>query len=75
MTAEPRPPFAAQQQERPGSTAEMAPALVAANILIAGNAKLKGRVALITGAEPGYWPRRRDRIRARGGGRTGVLSL
>jgi NAD(P)-dependent dehydrogenase (short-subunit alcohol dehydrogenase family) len=53
VTAEPRPPFAAQQQERPGSTAEMAPAPDHGEHTYRGSGKLAGRVALITGADSG----------------------
>jgi NAD(P)-dependent dehydrogenase (short-subunit alcohol dehydrogenase family) len=53
VTAEPRPPFAAQQQERPGSTAEMAPVSDHGEHTYRGSGKLAGRVALITGADSG----------------------
>jgi NAD(P)-dependent dehydrogenase (short-subunit alcohol dehydrogenase family) len=53
VTAEPRPPFAAQQQERPGSTAEMAPAPDHGEHSYRGSGRLNGRVALITGADSG----------------------
>jgi NAD(P)-dependent dehydrogenase (short-subunit alcohol dehydrogenase family) len=53
VTTEPRPPFAAQQQERPGSTAEMAPAPDHGEHSYRGSGKLAGRVALITGADSG----------------------
>jgi hypothetical protein len=56
MTTDPvelRPPFAAQQQERPGSTGEMAPAPDHGEHSYRGSGRLNGRVALITGADPG----------------------
>jgi NAD(P)-dependent dehydrogenase (short-subunit alcohol dehydrogenase family) len=53
VTGEPRPSFAAQQQERPGSTAEMAPAPDHGEHSYRGSGKLAGRVALITGADSG----------------------
>jgi NAD(P)-dependent dehydrogenase (short-subunit alcohol dehydrogenase family) len=47
------PPFAAQQQERPGSTAGMAPRPDHGEHSYRGNGRLAGRAALITGADSG----------------------
>ena len=53
VKGEPRPPFAAQQQLRPGSTDKMTPRPDHGEHSYCGNGKLTGRVALITGADSG----------------------
>lgn len=58
MTADPTtlhdsPPQPAQQQDLPGSTEEMTPRPDHGESSYHGNARLKGRVALITGADSG----------------------
>jgi short chain dehydrogenase len=51
--ARPSPPFADQQQERPGATDQMTPRPDHGERSYRGNGKLNGRVALITGADSG----------------------
>jgi NAD(P)-dependent dehydrogenase (short-subunit alcohol dehydrogenase family) len=53
MMVQPRPPFAAQQQGRPGSTDEMTPRPDHGEYSYRGSGKLSGRVALVTGADSG----------------------
>lgn len=52
-SAGPRPPFPAQQQPMPGKTAELNPAPDHGEKTYQGNGRLKGCVALITGADSG----------------------
>lgn len=52
-TRYPRPPFAPQSQELPGSSARMVPEPDYGESSYKGSGKLEGRVALITGADSG----------------------
>ncbi|CAH0271026.1 MULTISPECIES: SDR family oxidoreductase [Agrobacterium] len=52
-TRHPTPPYPEQQQEPPGKTAEMKPIPDHGEQSYVGDGKLKGRVALITGADSG----------------------
>lgn len=52
-TARPTPPLPEQRQERPGVTAEMNPRPDHGEHTYRGNNKLRGRAALITGADSG----------------------
>lgn len=51
--AEPTPPFAEQEQEPPGSDAQMRPAADHGERSYVGHERLKDKVALITGADSG----------------------
>ena len=71
--AGPKPPFPAQQLERPELESEMSPRPDYGEDSYKGSDRLTDRVALITGGDSGIGPRRRARVRARGSRRRGLV--